>query len=142
MDTEMTYAAVVEGVRTAHATYAQALDDGRTDDVVETFCADGTCQIPGLGTHQGHEALRKAYLNWKPRRPQRHLVFNTVITDWSQQEAVAVSDVIFLLSGDAGWTIELVGRYHDTLRYDHGTWRFQDRSATFESGNSRRKGTI
>ena len=35
------------------------------------------------------------------------------------------------LSGDAGWAVQLVGRYHDTLRNDDGTWRFQRRVAEF-----------
>src|SRR5262249_7538865 len=110
------YAEVVEGVRAALAEYAHALDDGRTDDVVATFCLDGGCDIPGLGTHEGHDALRAAYAKWTPRRPQRHLVVNTLVADWNDDEASAVSDVIFLLQGDAGWTIQFVGRYHDTLR--------------------------
>ena len=59
--TETTFAEVAEGVRATIAAYTQALDDGRTDDVVATFCPDGVCEIPGLGTHQGHDALRRAY---------------------------------------------------------------------------------
>ena len=39
--------------------------------------------------------------------------------------------MIFLLQGDAGWAIQLVGRYHDTLHHDDGTWRFHRREATF-----------
>jgi hypothetical protein len=75
------------------------MDDGRTDDVVATFCADGSCDIPGLGNRAGHEALRAAYTKWKPRRPQRHLVLNALVTDWNDHEVTAVSDVIFLLKG-------------------------------------------
>ena len=70
----MTRAEVAEGVRSAIAVYTQALDDGRTEDVVATFCPDGACEIPGLGTHHGHDALRHAYSTWAPKRPQRHLV--------------------------------------------------------------------
>jgi hypothetical protein len=125
------YAAVVEGVRATIAAYTHALDDGRTDDVVATFCADGVSDIPGLGTHEGHDALRKAYDAWKPRRPQRHLVVNTLVTDWNEHEATAISDVVFALQGDSGWAIQLVGRYHDTLHHDDGTWRFHRRSAEF-----------
>ncbi|MFA5885883.1 MAG: nuclear transport factor 2 family protein, partial [Acidimicrobiia bacterium] len=77
MSTTTTFAEVAEGVRAAIAAYTQALDDGRTDDVVATFCADGTCDIPGLGAHEGHDALREAYARVAPRRPQRHLVINT-----------------------------------------------------------------
>jgi hypothetical protein len=46
----VTSADVAEGVRAAIATYTQALDDGRTDDVVATFCPDGSCEMPGLGS--------------------------------------------------------------------------------------------
>ena len=126
-----TYADVVEGVRATIAAYTHALDDGRTDDVVATFCPDGVCEIPGMGTHVGHDALREAYRRWKPRRPQRHLVVNTLITDWDDHEATAVSDVVFLLQGDAGWAVEVVGRYEDMLHRADGTWRFHRRAATF-----------
>jgi hypothetical protein len=131
MSTPMTYAEVSEGVRAALAVYAQALDDGRTDDVVATFCPDGVCEIPGMGTHKGHRALREAYSKWTPRRPQRHLVANTVVDVWDDQEATAISDVIFILWDDSGWTIKLVGRYHDVLHHDDGVWRFHHRAARF-----------
>ena len=127
------YADVAEGVRAAIAAYTQALDDGRTDDVVATFCPDGECDIPGMGTHVGHDALRAAYTRWKPRQPQRHLVVNTLVTDWNDREAHATSDVIFILQDDAGWAIRHVGRYQDTLHNDAGTWRFHRRAATFET---------
>jgi hypothetical protein len=125
------YAEVAAGVGATIAAYTQALDDGRTDDVVATFCRDGGCEIPGLGTCQGHDALREAYAKWKPKRPQRHLVVNTLVTDWNDHEATAISDVVFILQGDAGWAIQLVGRYHDTLHHDDATWRFHRREATF-----------
>ncbi len=126
-----TRAEVAEGVRAAIVAYTQALDDGRTDDVVATFCADGGVEIPGLGTHHGHDALRTAYSGVVPRRPQRHLVLNTLVTDWNDREASAVSDVVFLLEDDAGWAVRLVGRYHDTLHHDGGAWRFHSRVAEF-----------
>jgi len=131
--TNPTFADVAEGVRATIAAYTQALDDGRTDDVVATFCPDGGCDIPGLGTYEGHDALRAAYAKWKPRRPQRHLVLNTLVTDWNEHEARAISDVVFLLHGDAGWAIQLVGRYDDTLHRDGDAWRFHRRTASFVS---------
>ena len=128
-----TDAAVAEGVRAAIARYTHALDDGRTDDVVATFCPDGSIEIPGLGTHAGHDALREAYAGWVPRRPQRHLVLNTLVEPAGSAEATAVSDVVFLLLGRQGWTVQLMGRYHDTLHLDDdGTWRFHLRRAEFE----------
>ncbi|MCU1452063.1 MAG: hypothetical protein JWN46_209 [Acidimicrobiales bacterium] len=131
MGTDMTFAEVAEGVRATIAAYTQALDDGRTDHVVATFLPDGVVDIQGMGTHRGHEALREAYTRWKPRRPQRHLVLNTLVTDWNDHEAHAVSDVIFILLGDGGWTIQMVGRYLDVLHHVDGVWRFQQRAATF-----------
>ena len=133
-DADLSFADVAEGVRATIAAYTQALDDGRTDDVVATFCPDGQIDLPGMGTHEGHDALRTAYAGWAPRRPQRHLVLNTHVSDWSDDEATAVSDVIFVLLGKAGWSIQLVGRYHDTLHRDGGTWRFHRRVAVFETG--------
>jgi hypothetical protein len=131
MRNELTFADVAEGVRAAIAAYTLALDDGRTDDVVATFCPDGGCAIPGLGEHQGHDALREAYARVTPRRPQRHLVLNTLVTEWSDDEARAVSDLVFLLQRDEGWSVQLVGRYEDTLHRDGETWRFHHRVGTF-----------
>ena len=131
MSTETTFAEVAEGVRAAIAAYIQALDDGRTDDIVATFCPDGVVDIPGLGTHEGHDALRVAFARVAPRRPQRHLVVNTLVTDWNDHEAHATSDVVFLLQRDSGWGIQLVGRYRDTLHHAGDTWRFHRRTAEF-----------
>ncbi len=134
-----TYADVAEGVRAAIAAYTHALDDGRTDDVVATFCRDGGCDIPGLGTYEGHDALRDAYARWKPRLPQRHLVLNTLVTVVSDDEAKATSDVVFVLLRESTWSIQLVGRYHDVLHLDDGTWRFHRRTAEFVTEVSPRK---
>jgi SnoaL-like domain len=131
MSPPATFAQVVEGIRVALAGYTQALDDGRTEDVVATYCPDGACEIPGLGSHEGHAALQAAYVKWAPRQPQRHLVLNTLVTDWSEHEARASSDVIFLLKGEAGWAIQLVGRYHDVLHQADGRWLFHRRTAEF-----------
>ncbi len=122
---------VAEGVRAAIAAYTHALDDGRTDDVVATFCDDGSCDIPGLGRHEGRAALLAAYSATVPRRPQRHLVLNTLITTWSDDEAAATSDVVFLLQRSSGWVVQLVGRYDDVLRREGDEWRFVTRTATF-----------
>jgi hypothetical protein len=131
MDPATRYADVVEGVRAVIAAYTHALDDGRTDDIVATFCADGSIEIPGMGTHVGSDALRAAYASWAPRTPQRHLVVNTHVSEWNDREATAVSDVIFLLKGEKGWTVQLVGRYLDTLHCGDGIWRFHRRVAEF-----------
>jgi len=133
MPSNTSYADVVAGVRAAIAAYAQALDDGRIHDVVATFCKDGSCDIPGMGAHEGHDALRAAFDKVKPRAPQRHVVVNTLVTEWDEHNAKATSDLVFLFKGDAGWAVALVGRYRDVLRNDDGTWRFVRRVAEFVS---------
>jgi len=131
VSTGRTLADVKAGVANVISTYTQALDDGRTDDIVATFCPDGSCDMPGLGRHVGHEALRQAYGQWRPRQPQRHLILNTVISKWDEQEAHASSDMVFMLKADRGWTVAVVGRYHDVLHADGDTWRFHSRVAEF-----------
>ena len=91
-------------------------------------------ELPGIGTHTGHDALRVAYEGWKPRRPQRHLIVNTLVSEWSDTEAHAVSDMVFLRQGKDGWSVQLVGRYDDVLHNDGGTWRFHHRTAAFIEG--------
>jgi hypothetical protein len=131
VSTNTTYADVVAAVGATIAAYTHALDDGRTDDVVATFCADGGCDVPGLGTFEGHEALRDAFAGWKPKQPVRHLVVNIHVTEWDDATAKATSDVIVLVKGDSSWAIAVVGRYHDSFHHDDGTWRFHHRAATF-----------
>lgn len=55
------------------------------------------------------------------------------MTEWNDHDSSATSDVIFMLQGEAGWSVQVVGRYEDTLRHDDGTWRFRRRTATFET---------
>jgi 3-phenylpropionate/cinnamic acid dioxygenase small subunit len=127
--TSTTFAEVSEGVRRTLAAYAHALDDGRTDDVVATFCADGGIDMGALGSFAGHEELREAYAGWEPRVPQRHLVVNTHVTEWDEHEAEAVSDVVVMFLGQDGWKTQVVGRYRDVLHHEHGAWRFHHRRA-------------
>jgi len=127
------FADVAEGVRATIAEYTLALDDGRTDDVVATFCADGSVDIPGLGSHTGHDALRAGYAAVAPRGPQRHLVVNTHVASWSAEEASAVSDFVFLFLGEEGWQTLVVGRYHDVLHHVDGRWLFHRRVGEFVS---------
>ena len=78
----------------------------------------------GNGPQVGLLALQgAAYAKVEPRRPQRHLVVNTLVTEWNEHEAKATSDVVFALHGDSGWAIQLVGRYYDTLHNDGDAWR-------------------
>ena len=127
---DSTYAEVVEGIRATIAAYTHALDDGRVDDVVATYSPDGVFDMPEVGTFEGHDALRAAYEGWRPRKPQRHLVVNTHVTDWDDHEATALSDVVFILEGSTGWAVQLVARYRDVLHQTDGRWLFHRRAVS------------
>ena len=131
MSTAGAPADVCAGVQAALAAYVHALDDGRSQDVVDTFCDDGVVEIEGMGTHRGRRELLAAYAGWVPRRPQRHLVLNTHVTSLGDGRARAVSDVVLLLKGRDGWGVAMVGRYDDELVRDGGAWRFARRTAEF-----------
>ncbi|MET7335397.1 nuclear transport factor 2 family protein [Nonomuraea sp. NPDC005650] len=124
-------ASVAAGVHAAIAAYAHALDAGHIDDLVELFCPDGVAEIAGAGTFEGHDDIRAGYSGWVPTAPQLHLVANTVITSWTEDEATATSNLAFFHRGEPGWAVQLVGRYDDTLHRHGGAWRFQRRVTTF-----------
>jgi hypothetical protein len=129
--TAPTYAEVDAGVRRAIAAYTQAVDDGRTDDVLATFTGDGSVDIPGIGAHEGQEAMRAAYDAVAPKAPQRHLVINTLVTEWDAEQATAKSDLVFMVHNGQAWMTFLTGRYTDTLRQVGGEWKFTHRTAEF-----------
>ncbi|MFF4732547.1 nuclear transport factor 2 family protein [Streptomyces mirabilis] len=128
-----TEASVAANVHAAIAAYAQALDAGRVDDLADLFWPDGIAEIAGVGTYEGQEAIREGYAAFAPTRPQLHLTANTVVTSWTEDEATAVSNLAFFQRGEAGWAVQLVGRYDDTLSRRDGAWRFRRRVTTFVS---------
>jgi SnoaL-like domain len=126
-----TFAQAVAGIRDTIAAYAMAVDDGRTDDIVMTFCPDGSAELPGFEVAMGHRALRAMYVGMKPRRPSRHVVVNTCVTDWNGPWATAVSDLLVLGKDGPGWAVQLAGRYRDRFHYVDGRWRFHARKLEF-----------
>jgi 3-phenylpropionate/cinnamic acid dioxygenase small subunit len=125
------FAEVAEQVRAVLAAAAQAQDDGRTDDLVALYAEDGVVDVPGLGRFAGTSALREAFAGWAPTVPQRHIVTNTLVTEWNGGSARATSDVVFVQRGDSGWAVATVARYHDTFRNTDGTWALAQRSMEF-----------
>jgi hypothetical protein len=124
-------AAVAVGIQQAIAAYTQALDDGRTDDLVATFCDDGSAEFPGQPAAHGRVALHELYSKVKPQGLQRHVITNIVVAEWDDDRAAAISDLVFFRKTDAGWVPGLVGRYDDTLRCVDGVWRFESRKLSF-----------
>lgn len=131
--TGSTEAQVAAGVRSAIGAHTQAQDAGRTDDVVALYTKDAILELPGAEPIQGHDALREAFTAWAPTTPQLHLVANTVITSWTDDEATAESDVAFTQRGEAGWTMLIAGHYVDSFVLLDGAWLLTRRSTTYQS---------
>ncbi|MGW2523549.1 nuclear transport factor 2 family protein [Streptomyces sp. NPDC001617] len=130
---ESTQAWVAAGVRAVIGAHTQAQDAGRTDDVVALYAPDGVLELPGMDPVQGHDALREAFKGWAPTQPQQHLVGNTLVTSTGDDEATAVSDVVFFQRGETGWAPLVVGHYEDTFRRTDGTWLLQRRVTTYQA---------
>ena len=132
--TTTTHALVSVGVQATLAAYAHALDGGRTEELVALFSPDGTVEIAGMGTFKGHEAIHEAYAGLVPAQPQMHMVANTLVTSWTEDEATAVSDFVFLYRRESGWVMPVTGRYDDTFRKaDDGSWLIHSKTATYVS---------
>ena len=130
---ESTAAWVAAGVRAVIGAHTQAQDAGRTDDVVALYTPDAVLELPGTDPIEGHDALREAFKGWAPAQPQQHMVGNTVVTPTTDDEASAVSDVVFFQRGETGWTVQVVGHYEDTFRRADGTWLIQRRVTTYQA---------
>jgi uncharacterized protein (TIGR02246 family) len=128
-----TQVSVAAAVRDVIARHAQAQDGGRADDVVALYTKDGVLELPGTGPIEGHDALLATFRGWAPARPQVHLVSNTVLTSWTEQDAVAASDVVFVQRGESGWAVQVVAHYQDTFRCEDGAWRLRHRSTTYQT---------
>ena len=125
------FAEVAENVRAIIAAHAQAQDDGRADDVAALYCPDGAFEVPGMGFYEGTETIRSTWKAWAPTREQRHIVTNTVLTEWNAEQARATSDAILVQKGDEGWAVGIVARYHDTFRHTDTGWRLWRRHEEF-----------
>ncbi|KXF48815.1 hypothetical protein AXA44_28405 [Rhodococcus sp. SC4] len=127
-----TYAQVHSGIQATIAAHAQAQDDGRVDDMVALYWPDGVVEIPGFPTLEGADAIRAAFSQpgWRPdpAKPQRHVVTNTVLTEWNDREAKATSDVVMLKNDGVGWSVAIVARYHDQFEVSGEHWLLRRRS--------------
>ncbi|MEW2397255.1 nuclear transport factor 2 family protein [Streptomyces sp. NPDC046862] len=126
-----TFADVHAGVVAAISAQAQAQDDGRTEDMVAWYLPDAVMEIPGVATLEGVDAIREAFSKpgWRPDpdRPQRHVITNTVVTEWDGRRARATSDVMMIKNDGSAWSIAVVARYHDEFEESAGRWLLRRR---------------
>jgi uncharacterized protein (TIGR02246 family) len=123
-----TYADVFAGVYTAVAAHAQHQDAGNTEGIMALYTPDAVLEVPGMGAYEGADAIRAAWDDWKPKGLQRHMPVNIVITGWTDEEARATTDVVFLAQGETGWSVQIVARYQDVFRPVDGKWLISHRA--------------
>ena len=122
------FAEVFAGVYATVAAHAQHQDAGDADGIAALYTPDAVLEVPGMGVYQGADVIRAAFADWKPKGLQRHMPVNIVITDWDDERARATTDVVFLAQGDAGWSVQIVARYHDEFRPADGKWLLSRRA--------------
>jgi len=115
------YADVFAGVYTT-------IDAGNADGIMALYTPDAVLEVPGMGVFEGAEAIRAAWDKWKPQGLQRHMPVNVVITGWDAGQARATTDVVFIAQGEAGWSVQIVARYHDEFRPVDGKWLLSRRA--------------
>jgi 3-phenylpropionate/cinnamic acid dioxygenase small subunit len=118
-------------IRELTARYNDAIDDGRLDDYLACFTADGVFEVDGLGRAQGADQIRPMV---EPISPIAvHLSLDAVI---EVDGDTATQRCRFLLgrrSPDrSDFTIVTSGRYHDRLVRTADGWRFAERHAAFD----------
>ncbi|ADJ48853.1 hypothetical protein AMES_7027 [Amycolatopsis mediterranei S699] len=126
------FAEVYAAVEATIAEHAHAQDEGRVGDMVALYWSDAVVEIPGIATLKGVEAIREAFSRpaWQPdpANPQRHVVANSVVTDWSDREAKVTSDVVMVKFDGAAWAPAIVARYHDEFGESGGRWLLRRRA--------------
>lgn len=131
------FADVYTGVLATIAEHSQAQDDGRVQEMVALYVPDAVVEIPQVATLEGVEAIEAAFSQpqWRPdpSRQQRHIVTNTVLTEWSDHEAKATSDVVLIRNDGTAWLTAIVARYHDEFREVDGRWLLTRRADEYVS---------
>ncbi len=119
-----------EAIRDLVAAYAQAVDGGRLDELIELFTPDGVLETPDTEAHRGRAAIRAriagaqhALADTTASALIRHHVSNLRIVVTGPQDATGEAYFFVLTAhGPDHW-----GRYRDRYTLVDGRWRFAHR---------------
>ena len=115
-------------IRRILARYCHLVDDRDFAAAAELFTEDGRFRLLDQDM-TGREAI-KAYLETIPD-PIFHHVSNVVVSNGSQPGTYhALSDLSAGGKSEAGWSVWLMARYHDTLVGEGRDLRFSQRIVT------------
>ena len=118
-----------EQIRELYARYAIYVDQARFDEWVNCFTPDGVFESPLFGQFPGHAKLREftqQYYNSWVGGGVRHMMVN-VSFDITGDTATGFCNLMYFSQKSGTFELAAIGGYNDTLRKDHGDWRYTHR---------------
>jgi hypothetical protein len=135
----------IEAIKKLKARYCAICDeDHNPDKIITLFAPDGIWEGAGVGQHQGHEAIRKLFQNFKERISfSQHMVMNPII-EVTSERATGVWYFLGPFTMRAGnRQLWLGARYEEDYVKLNGEWKFSHlraigrMSAPYEKGWAR-----
>ena len=114
--------------------YGNFLDTGDLDSYVSLFAADGEVLMGPLGRAKGHEAI-KALMSESLQGligASFHLVTSPMVKLHGDTASSTVMWTVIQRAENGTPSLTMMGRHHDDLVRDNGTWRFQRRRGTID----------
>ena len=121
------------------ARYCWAYDERRIEQLGECFTPDAIWegsvlgQIP-IGPFEGREAivdwLGKFWPHQKDQR--RHMLLNTIVEEQTRETAVTLSYLLLMASTGEALSMESMGFYKTTYRWQDSVWRIARLTAGFD----------
>jgi ketosteroid isomerase-like protein len=119
------------GILRTIASYPRLIDARDLDACAALFVDNARLEMLGH-VFRGIQAIRTWMETLRQSPPGIHLTTNSLIEHIAPGQAAAVSDVVFIRQGDAGWQIVFAGKYIDKFIEAGDRWLFASR--IFEMG--------
>lgn len=120
----------VNAVRDTLARYCQLCDDGRFEEWGELYTEDARFEVMDR-TYEGREQIKGFIRAGQPPELRgKHVAVNSVI-ETDGDEALGLTDYIFVGRSGDGFGIVSAGRYHDRLVRRGDRWLFAERRIVF-----------
>jgi SnoaL-like protein len=132
----------IEAIKKLKAHYCSICDDDHNPNKITTlFAADGIWEGAGVGSHQGHEAIRKLFQDFQQRISfSQHNVMNPdIVVDGNTAKGTWYFLGPFTMR-KGNRPMWLAARYEDDYVKINGEWKFQHlraigrMSAPYEKG--------